>query len=56
MSETNVVATNGDAEKLFDYLIAYRKHIGTQNVDSSNDEVTIGALQLEEDVTVSVEN
>jgi protein tyrosine/serine phosphatase len=56
MSETTVVATNDDAEKLFDYLIAYRKHLSTQKTDSSNYEVTIGALQLEEDVTVSVEN
>ncbi len=53
MSETNVVATNGDAEKLFNYLVAYRKSIHSVSL---GDTVTIEAITLEETVTVSVES
>ncbi len=52
MSETNVVATNGDAEKLFNYLVAYKKSIQP----SLEDTLTIEAIPLEETVTISVES
>ncbi len=54
MNETNVVATNADAEKLFEYLVAYKKHL---NCDLSvPDTLTIEAIPIEENVSVSVES
>jgi hypothetical protein len=54
MPETNVVATNADAEKLLNYLIAYKRHLNSEL--SVEDTVTIDAIPLEESVTVSVES
>ncbi len=51
MSETNAVAINADAEKLFNYLVAYKRRI--QPV-SLGDKLTIEAIPLEETVTISV--
>ena len=56
MAEINFVATNEAAEKLWSYLIAYRKHMGNQPSDSFEDNITIGAIPLEEKIVVSVEN
>ena len=53
MSETNVVATNGDAEKLFNYIVAYKKSIQPVTLE---DTITIEAIPLEESVTLSVES
>ncbi len=54
MSETNVVATNADAEKLFEYLVAYRKHLN--NNVTIEDSINIDAIPIEEDISVSVES
>ena len=54
MSQTNVIATNANAEKLFNYLISYRRHISIEQ--HVGDEVTIEAIPLEESVTISVES
>lgn len=52
MSETNVIAKNADAEKLLNYLIAYKRHLnGEQPV---GDSVTIDAIPLEENVTITI--
>jgi len=52
MSETNVIAKNADAEKLLNYLIAYKRHLnGEQPV---GDSVTIDAIPLEENVTIPI--
>ncbi len=54
MTETNEVATNADAEKLFEYLVAYRKHLNSDL--SVADTLTIEAIPIEENITVSVES
>ncbi len=54
MPGTNIVATNADAEKLFEYLVAYRKHLNS-NI-SVEDIITIDAIPIEEDISVSVES
>jgi hypothetical protein len=54
MPETNVVATNADAEKLLNYLIAYKRHLNSEL--SVRDNITIDAIPLEENVSISVES
>jgi hypothetical protein len=53
MSIVTVVAVNDDAERLWKYILAYRKHVGNTSVDSKQDHplednVTVGVIPLEE--------
>ena len=52
MSETNVIAKNADAEKLLNYLIAYKRHLNGEQPEG--DSVTIDAIPLEENVTIPI--
>ena len=52
MSETNVIAKNADAEKLLNYLIAYKRHLNCEQ--PVGDSVTIDAIPLEENVTIPI--
>ena len=54
MTETKVVATNADAEKLFEYLVAYKRHLNSDL--SVPDTLTIEAIPIEENISVSVES
>ncbi len=57
MSETTTcVATNENAEKLFNCLIAYRNQTSKVAANSIEADITIGAIQLEEDMSVAVES
>ena len=48
MSHKTMIATNEDAEKLWRYILAYRKHVGNISIDSMQD------LPLEDNVTLGV--
>ena len=53
MSDKTLVATNEDAEKLWKYILAYRKHVGYISIDSIQDltledNITVGVIPLEE--------
>ena len=53
MSHKTMIATNEDAEKLWRYILAYRKHVGNISIDSMQDltledNITVGVIPLEE--------
>ncbi len=53
MSDKTMIATNEDAEKLWKYILAYRKHMGNIATNSiqdlpTEDNITLGAIPLEE--------
>ena len=53
MSETNVVAKNEVAERLLNYLIAYKTRTGERLLESN---ITIESIPLEDSITISAEN
>ena len=58
ITNTNIVAINEDAEKLWNYILAYRKNLGGTLLDSRyerplKDNVSMDVIPLEEAVTVS---
>ena len=53
MSDKTIIATNEDAEKLWKYILTYRKHMGNISIDSEQDlpledNITVGVIPLEE--------
>lgn len=51
MSETKVVAKNEDAERLWNYIVAYRSRIEGRQLGSN---WSLEALPLQEEITLSV--
>ena len=61
MSDKTMIATNEDAENLWKYILAYRKHMGNISIDSMQnlpleDNITVGVIPLEEVGVSKVKN
>ena len=53
MSDISVVAKNEDAERLLNYLIAYKTRMAEGLLESN---ITIESIPLEDSITISAEN